>query len=548
MKTNETLKLIGDKEFLDKIYQFSYRRCNTSTEAEDLCSDIILAVISAVHNQESIENFYAFVWTIARRVYADYSEKRNLTRQTISIENGDLLLATKENEIDCFIEEATEQEQIKKIFSEISFLSKAYREVMVMYYIDEMKVKDIALKLGISETTVKQRLFSARNTVRKEVETMSERNLSLKPIRLAIAGTGNPVGNDPRTKTERILSQNLVYLCKDKAKTAKELSEELCVPMPFIEDELEILCYGENGKYGMLRKLDNRKYISNILIVDYNEYDEANNIYESHLKEYCDILKSNFKKQKENMLLFPYFSKQHDASFIMWSLISRTIWDFEETIKKHISHKHFKDVEPSKRPFTCVAVAYRDEEQPHFGFYGCDGNNATSVGGYKTVYVSNIYGARIDKHFACGHNIAQDEKLLMTIRACDGKLFIDELSDIEKEVAAKCIECGYLRKSGKQLLPKMVALEMKYMEDFHSLSYSLNEGTDTLAETIADELSLYMKKHIPEHLINDYEFYTGCIAGVRLLADVIEECITEGLLSVPENRIGAEGMILMLDM
>ncbi len=72
MKTNETLKLPDDKDFLDKIYHFSYHRCNTSFEDEDLCSDIILAVISAIHKQERIENFYAFVWTIARRVYADY--------------------------------------------------------------------------------------------------------------------------------------------------------------------------------------------------------------------------------------------------------------------------------------------------------------------------------------------------------------------------------------------------------------------------------------------------------------------------------------------
>ncbi|MEE1026145.1 MAG: RNA polymerase sigma factor, partial [Acutalibacteraceae bacterium] len=282
MKTNETLKLIGDKEFLDKIYQFAYRRCNTSYEAEDLCSEIILAVISAVHSKESIENFYAFVWTIARRVYADYSEKRNLTRQTISIENSDLLLAEKENEIDSFIEEAAEQEQIKKIFAEISFLSKAYREVMVLYYIDEMKVKDIALKLGINETTVKQRLFYARNTVRKEVETMSERTLSLKPVSLAFIGTGNPTGNDPRTKAERILSQNIVYACKDKAKSAKELSEELCVPMPYIEDELDIQIKGENGSYGLLRK-EGEKYIANVIIVDNNEFDEVGKIYTKHL-------------------------------------------------------------------------------------------------------------------------------------------------------------------------------------------------------------------------------------------------------------------------
>ena len=46
METNETLKLLDDKNLLDKIYHFSYHRCNTSFEAEDLCSDIVLAVIS----------------------------------------------------------------------------------------------------------------------------------------------------------------------------------------------------------------------------------------------------------------------------------------------------------------------------------------------------------------------------------------------------------------------------------------------------------------------------------------------------------------------
>ena len=116
---------------------------------------------------------------------------------------------------------------------------------------------------------------------------MNDRNLSLKPIRLAISGTGNPCGNDPRSKSERTFSQNLIYLCKDKPRTAKELSEELCVPMPYIEEELDIQCRGENGSYGMLRKLENGKYVANILLVDYEEYDEANKIYERHLPEFC---------------------------------------------------------------------------------------------------------------------------------------------------------------------------------------------------------------------------------------------------------------------
>lgn len=546
MKTNETLKLLDDKDLLDKIYHFSYHRCNTSFEAEDLCSDIVLAVISAIHKQERIENFYAFVWTIARRVYSDYCKNRNAERQVFSIENSDLILASKENEIDEFIEEAVEQEQISRIFKEIAFLSKAYREVMVMFYIDELKVKEIAARLNINETTVKQRLFSARNSVRKEVETMNERTYVLKPVKLAISGTGNPCGNDPCSKTERMFSQNLIYLCKDKPKSAKELSEELCVPMPYIEEELEIQCHGENGKYGMLRKLDNGRYAVNIHLVDYDEYDQANKIYEKHLPEFCEVIKNTLKQNEEKILSFPYLSEQNDLRFIMWSLISRIVWDFEERINRVLADKYFSDIAPVNRTFSCVAVAYSDEQYPEFDFYGCDGINATSVGGYKSVFASNIYGKRIDKHFYCGHNLSNDPKLLMVLRAIGG-IAIDELSETEKEIAAKALECGYLRKNGNIIEPKIIVIDRKNDMDFYNLSYDFNNDMGTVIEQIAAELSVFMRTHIPEHLMNEYQIYTGLIAGVRILAKAIEECINEGLLKEPENKVGAEGVLMIVE-
>ena len=397
MKTNEILKLIGDKALLDKIYQFSYRRSNTSYEAEDLCSDIILTVISAVHKQEQIENFYAFVWTVARRVYADYCEKRNSVRQTISMENGDYAIAAKENEIDSFIEETAEQEQIRKIFAEISFLSKAYREVMVLYYLDEMKVKDISKKLNISETTVKQRLFFARNTVRKEVEIMNERNVSLKPVSLAFIGAGNPSGNDPRTKAERILSQNLVYACKDKAKSAKELSDELCVPMPYIEDELEIQLKGENGSYGLLRKMGD-KYITNVIIVENSEFNEAGKIYTKHLDELCEKLKNHLQSHREEFLNFSYLSRQTDLRFILWTLISESVWHLKERVDEILETEYFKEVKQPQRKFTTVGVAIPYGASYSARFYGCDGNETHDFCGYSYVFIRNIYGKRIDRH------------------------------------------------------------------------------------------------------------------------------------------------------
>lgn len=546
MKANETLKLLDDKDLLDKIYHFSYRRCDTSYEAEELCSDIVLTVIAAIHRQECIDNFYAFVWTIARRVYADYCKNRKAQRQIISIENSNLVLEAKENEIDKLVEDAEEQEQINRIFREIAFLSKAYREVMVMFYIDDLKVKDIASRLNIKETAVKQRLFFARNSIKKEVKTMSERTYVLKPVKLAMLGNGNPYGNDPRSKTERMFSQNLIYLCKDKPKSAKELSERLCVPMPYIEEELEIQCHGENGKYGMLRKLDNGKYVVNIHLADYDEYDRASKIYEKHMSEFCNIIKNTLKKNEEKILSFPYLSEQKDLRFIMWSLISRTVWDFEGKVNKLLEEKYFSDITPIKRDFTCVAVAYTDEQKPDFGFYGSDGIDATSISGYKSVFVSNIYGKHIDKHFSCEHNLSHDQKLQMVLKAIGG-IEIDELSETEKEIAAKAIECGYLRKKDNILEPKIIVIDRENDMDFYNLSFDLNKDMGKVIEQIADELSVFMRKHIPEHLMNEYPIYTRLIAGIRILGKAIEKCIEEGLLIEPDNKVGAEGVLMIVE-
>lgn len=546
MKTDEVLKLIDNKDFLDNIYHFSYARCSSSFEAEDLCSEIILAVVSAVRRQETIENFYAFVWKIAHRVYADHCEKRNRDRRTLSLDIMDFSIADRENDIEAFIEETADAESIRKIFSEITFLSKAYRDVMVLYYLDELGIKDIAARLNISETTVKQRLFSARNTIRKEVKTMNDRKLSLKPIRLAISGTGHPRGNDPSTKTERVLSQNLIYLCKDRAKTAKELSDELCVPMAYVEDELDIQCRGENGEYGMLRRLDNGRYAINALVVDYDEYDLANKIYEKHLPEFCENLKIALDKNRDKILSFPYLSPQNDLRFILWSMLSRTIWDFEEKINDMIAEKYFSDVTPAKREYTCVAVAFRDEQVPEFEFYGCDGTSADMVGGYKHIFVSNIYGKRVEPHFYFGHNVSQDTELLMVLKAIGG-LPVDELTETMREYAAKAIKSGYLRKNGSILEPKIIVIDSKDSEEFFKFSYDFNENMGDIIENTARELATFMKAHIPEHLFCEYRSYTELIAGIRILHQTIETCIEAGLLSEPKNQPGAEGVLMIVE-
>ncbi len=539
--------MIDDKDFIDRIYQYSYRRCSSSYEAEDLCSDIILSVLSAVHKTEYIENFYAFVWTVAKRVYADFCAKRSKTDVQQSLENCDFSISDAKNEIEEFIEEEATRERLDRIFKEIAFLSKAYRDVMVMFYIDELSVKEIAQKLGNSETAIKQRLFSARNTIRKEVENMDNRNLSLKPIRFKYIGTGDPVGNEPSTTATRLLSQNLIYLCKDKAKTAKELADELCVPMQFVEEELEIQCRGWNGEYGMLRKLENGKYISNVLIVDYQENLDACNVYRKYLPELCDIIKARIDENKENMLSFPYLSKQDDIKLILWSLLHSMAHNVTWKIEKLLKEKYFSDVTPIERPYTQVAIAYTAEQwENNCGreVYGCDGIIAYEFCGYKSVNITNLYGPALLEHFHCGHNLSIDPLLYLTVRAIGG-LNIDTLSEAEKESAAKAIECGYLRKNGNILEPKVIVLRKEDCGAFFEFS-KLRDANNEIAEKLAEELAVFIKSHIPPHLINDFAFYLQLIASPKACAEIMQHFIDEGIITLPEG-LGAEGVVITVE-
>lgn len=75
MKKEELLNYFDD-ELLDKLFGFCYARTNDSYEAQELCSDIIFALVKAAHTDGEITSIYPFIWRVARNVYADFSKNR----------------------------------------------------------------------------------------------------------------------------------------------------------------------------------------------------------------------------------------------------------------------------------------------------------------------------------------------------------------------------------------------------------------------------------------------------------------------------------------
>ena len=198
MNTQESL--LFDSELMESTYLWCYRRlCNTH-DAEDLSQEILLeAIISyrkACGKGEPPAAFYPWFWGIAKNRLRLFYRSRK--KQAILL--GETVGNLSDNEpcyFDlCDIDEAliAEEERARLTF-ELSLLSRIQRECVVLYYLQNRSVKEIARILGIPEGTVKSRLFDARKNVKKGMEEPMENNetknkrLSYAPAELNMCGS-----------------------------------------------------------------------------------------------------------------------------------------------------------------------------------------------------------------------------------------------------------------------------------------------------------------------------------------------------------------------
>lgn len=535
MKKQELLKLI-DEELLEKLYGFCYSGTNDSYQAQDLCSDIVYALLKAASTDGDVASPYAFIWRIARNVYADFSRTRRL--------NADMMYEGDPTEkLDLIADEESEDdysgELITAVYRRISFLTKAYREAMIMFYIDGLSTADIAKRLNTSETAIRQRLFSARQKIRKEVEemTLTSKPVSLDTINYVLWGNGNPTnGNDPRSVCERQFSKHVIWLCRKKPRTAAEISTELNVPTAYVEEELEILTKGENGKYGLLRRLENGRYAINFILLDKETIEKANLLYTEHLSAVSQVIVDFIEQYKEEYLAFPYLNKKVDLNLILWQQLNFLTYGFTNNVYRIMSEKYFADVKETQRDFHIFGSV---DTGKYYGG-GNDTADAYNVCGYSHVWLSNIYISRIKKHFNCDVNVSADPQLQLAIRSING-LDVDTLTEAEKEHAAKAIECGYLYRDGKTLYTKILVNDMKDNSRLLDISYKLWNGYfEEIAEETAEKLADLIKSTVPEYLLGEWRFVND-LAYLPMIDLLVEELIKQNILTPPADGVGAEG-------
>ena len=283
-------RLMGEfaEQYMEKLFYFCLKKTGSQIEAEDLTQDIALQVITALQKGRIPNSFSAWVWQIARNRYSVWArEKHDRNESVTGSDIGDYEIVDKSENI---LDEMMHAEQMALLRRELAFIKSDYRNIVVAYYIENKSVREIAESLALSTNTVKSRLLRARQILKEGMDMAREfgkRSYNPEQITFVQNGRDGKKGQ-PWSIITHLLYKNIFLETYENPQTAEELSLEIGLALPYMEDELEFLVREQ-----LLIKVEN-KYQTAFRIISKEEqrqkYDNNKKVQKALTGKICELL------------------------------------------------------------------------------------------------------------------------------------------------------------------------------------------------------------------------------------------------------------------
>lgn len=352
MNRTDAEKIIN--EYLKPIFGFALKRCKNIQDAEDLSQEIILRAYRALIIKDDISdvsNVNKFIWTVAHNALSNYYRDSAKSLVGVSIDEVADLIADPYSESDI----SERAESVRRLQSEIAYLSKLQRKIIIAYYFENRKQADIAAELKIPLGTVKWHLFEAKKELKRGMDTMRKTSeLKFNPIKFHSFGINGSVGTkSPQDLFCGLLSQNICYCILRQAKTISEIADDLGVSPVYVESEAELL-----EEYGLLKKQKD-KYIINFIITEPtaelltmqdNMYKRAAKLFANDL--YDELISSKILDDPDIICaqtdgqITMTSPDRADTNFILWSLIPFIAAQSDEKKNNTISFEEVATIRP----------------------------------------------------------------------------------------------------------------------------------------------------------------------------------------------------------
>lgn len=473
----------------------SYCMARTSNhfEAEDLAQDIILEIYKSADNIRNTSAFYGFIWAVAGNVYKQWCKNKTRNKECELTDN-----LFDENEL---LDD--ENSELYLLRRELTLLNEKYRRAVILYYIENKSCSEISKLLLISESMVKYLLFKSRQILKEGINM--ERNYgqqSYNPKGLSLLFWGNGTNRYYHLCDSKI-SQNILFACYNDKLTAEQISLEIGVSLPYMEDKLNELC-----EYELLKK-DGNRYFTNIVILT-RDFAKEVSIKTTKLREkIATIIAEAISKHEAEVRNIGFAGADMSNNSFKWQMVCFILYNaIIENLQNKIKLTYSKD----KFGTECFIWGSENGEQSPWSSqfdFGIS-NMEKETGDYIQFMDFPINGEMVHHYFANRQNAAN---VFLDI----AKGTTEKFSENDKALAADMVQKGYVISNEKGIfvnVPVFTKEQYQKMKDiFAETSMNIADEAETLMKTVTKIL----KEHTPLHL----KRLTKDIAYLRLFEDAI---------------------------
>ncbi|MBU0597103.1 RNA polymerase sigma factor [Patescibacteria group bacterium] len=148
--------------YVDKIFRFVYLKISHRQDAEDLTSDVFLKTWNYLvqEDQKSVDSFSGFVYGIARNSVVDWYRKKSKIQEC---QLDGMIIRDYNLDIGKVLD--LEIESIKLI-NTIKTLKQDYQDVILLRYIEELSISEIAKILDKRNASVRVTLHRAKEKLK----------------------------------------------------------------------------------------------------------------------------------------------------------------------------------------------------------------------------------------------------------------------------------------------------------------------------------------------------------------------------------------------
>jgi len=128
----------------EKIYRFVYLKVATGEDAEDITAEAFLKVWQYIKEGKKIQSLQAFLYQVARNLVVDFYRRKGLP--TESIDDAEITIADRS---DLSLEEKMIlKSDMAQIEGALRILKDVYREVIILHFLNELSLAEIAKIIG----------------------------------------------------------------------------------------------------------------------------------------------------------------------------------------------------------------------------------------------------------------------------------------------------------------------------------------------------------------------------------------------------------------